>query len=388
MYSLSNFAKMIRDQVRMQMYTEALRQAVKPGAVVIDIGAGTGIFALIACQLGARKVYAIDPNPLIRLGEQMAAANGFADRIVFLQAYSTQLELPEQADVIVGDLRGQLPFLYPNIAAYHDARARFLKPDGVLIPQRDQLYAALVSAPDSYAELIEQPWAQNVYELDMQAALPLTVNMPVSALKLSAEQMILPGQMWEELVYGVRTEAGGSGVLTWDVDTPGRAHFIALWFEAELIDGVGFSGHPLVELRPEVYGSSYLPLQEPLDLAPGQVVRLALNADPVGQGYIYRWKTSLYANPADAKADQPLKQFAQSTFFANPVSDLRKRITSYKPRLNRKGAIQLYVFSRMQSGDQSLEAISKAIQHEFPDVYDTEADALAYVANLAEKFSE
>jgi protein arginine N-methyltransferase 1 len=387
-YSLANFAKMIRDQVRMQAYTEALRQAVKPGSVVIDIGTGTGIFALIACQFGARKVYAIDPNPLIKLGEQMAAANGFADRIVFLREYSMRLELPEQADVIVGDLRGQLPFLYPNIAAYHDARTRFLKPDGVLIPQRDWLYAALLSAPDSYAELIEQPWAHNVYGLDMRAALPMTVNMSVGVLKLSGAQMILPGQRWEELVYGVRTEAGGGGVLTWHVETPGRAHFIALWFETALIDGVGFSGNPFAEPRPEVYGSSFLPLQEPLDLAPGQVVRLALNADPVGQGYIYRWKTSLYANPAEAQADQPIKQFVQSTFFGAPLSDLRKRVTSYKPRLKRAGEIQRFVLSQMQSGDQSLEAISRALRREFPGAYDTDADALAYVADLAEHFSE
>ena len=67
MYSLAGYGKMIADKVRMDAYSQALRRAVKPGSVVVDIGAGTGICAMLACRFGARKVYAIEPDDAIHV---------------------------------------------------------------------------------------------------------------------------------------------------------------------------------------------------------------------------------------------------------------------------------------------------------------------------------
>jgi protein arginine N-methyltransferase 1 len=108
-YSLSPYGKMIADRERTEGYQQALRQAVTLESVVVDIGAGPGILALLACQLGARRVYAIDVSDSIQVGQELAATNGCADRIESIQALSTQITLPEPADVIVSDLHGALP---------------------------------------------------------------------------------------------------------------------------------------------------------------------------------------------------------------------------------------------------------------------------------------
>src|SRR5687767_11640886 len=110
MYSIADYGAMISDDVRMGAFMRALRETVKPGAVVIDIGTGTGIFALLACRLGARRVYALEPDDAIQVAREIAAANGYADRIEFIQAMSTQVTLPERADVIISDLGGVLPW--------------------------------------------------------------------------------------------------------------------------------------------------------------------------------------------------------------------------------------------------------------------------------------
>lgn len=52
----------------MSAYVAGLRQAVTPGCTVIDLGAGPGLFALLACQFGAGHVWAIEPDPSIHLG--------------------------------------------------------------------------------------------------------------------------------------------------------------------------------------------------------------------------------------------------------------------------------------------------------------------------------
>jgi predicted RNA methylase len=149
-YSVADYGAMIVDPVRMDRYVRALERAVRPGAVVVDIGTGTGIFALLACRFGARRVYAIEPEDVIQVAGEIAAANGCADRIEFIQAMSTSVALPERADVIISDLTGALPWFSQHLPSVIDARRRLLAPGGVLIPQRDTAWAAIVTVGELY----------------------------------------------------------------------------------------------------------------------------------------------------------------------------------------------------------------------------------------------
>ncbi len=175
MYSLSGYGRMIRDTLRMKAYVDALRYAIEPTSVVLDIGTGTGIFALLACQMGARKVYAIEPDDSIQLARQIAGDNGLAHRIEFIQDKSTRTTLPERADVIISDLRGVLPLFQQHLPAIIDARNRLLAPGGVLIPRCDTLWVAVVEGPDLYRVYVD-PWGENNYGLDLQAARRITAN--------------------------------------------------------------------------------------------------------------------------------------------------------------------------------------------------------------------
>ena len=105
----SKVGRMIADELRRDAFTRAMRQAITPESVVLDIGTGTGIFALLACQFGARKVYAIEPDDAIQVARQLSSANGNAERIKFFQDTSTKVTLPERAVVIVSDMGGALP---------------------------------------------------------------------------------------------------------------------------------------------------------------------------------------------------------------------------------------------------------------------------------------
>ena len=146
-YNLNDYGRMIADQVCMDAYARALKAAVTPNSVVLDIGAATGIHALLACKFGARQVYAVEPNDAIHLAREVAVANGFGGQIDFIQDLSTNVVLPEPADIIVSDMRGVLPLFGQHIPAIVDARQRHLATGGLLIPQRDTLWVALVEAP-------------------------------------------------------------------------------------------------------------------------------------------------------------------------------------------------------------------------------------------------
>ena len=138
MYSITNFGAMIADRTRMHAFAEAMRRVITPGSVVIDLGAGPGLFALLACRFGARRVYAIEPADVIQVAREIAAANGLADRIEFIQAMSTDATVPERADVIVSDIGGVMPWFQAHLPSIADARRRLLKQQPCKVRQRDQ----------------------------------------------------------------------------------------------------------------------------------------------------------------------------------------------------------------------------------------------------------
>src|SRR5215216_4933958 len=75
MYSLRFYGQMLADAPRMTAYAEALRQTVKRESVVLDLGSGPGLVALFACKRGGRRVYAVEPDNVVNLAREAAAAN-------------------------------------------------------------------------------------------------------------------------------------------------------------------------------------------------------------------------------------------------------------------------------------------------------------------------
>jgi protein arginine N-methyltransferase 1 len=357
----------------------ALRRVVKPGSVVLDLGCGPGVFALLACQLGARRVFAVEPDSVIELAPEAAKANGFADRIEFFQGFSTEITLPERADVIISDLRGVLPWYQQHIPSIVDARKRFLAPDGVLIPRRDVLWAAVVDAPERYGEIVG-PWRAN--GLDLSAARRVMTNT-WRKTPLNAAELLVEPSCWATLDYREIENPDVSAAISWQVTRSGTAHGVGVWFDSELVDEIGFSNHPgLPEL---IYGNGLFPFSQPVHVAEGDRISLTLRADYVGGDYVWRWDTDVFAAGV---ADLPKASFKQSTFFGVPLSAsrLRKRAHGYVPAASAEGEITRFVLSEM-NGTNSLETIATALVKEFPLQFREFDKAIDLVSDISEKYS-
>ena len=66
--------RMLVDGVRCETFREAIRRTVKPGDVVVDLGAGTGLLSFFAVQAGARHVYAIELSGIADVAAELIAA--------------------------------------------------------------------------------------------------------------------------------------------------------------------------------------------------------------------------------------------------------------------------------------------------------------------------
>lgn len=95
----------LRDLQRTTAFRDAIRRAVRPGDVVLDAGAGSGILAMFAAKAGARKVYAVEVDRALsdRLKEN-AARNGLSSIIEVICEDVRNLNLPEPADVVLAEM--------------------------------------------------------------------------------------------------------------------------------------------------------------------------------------------------------------------------------------------------------------------------------------------
>ena len=313
MYSLHFYGQMLADSVRMDAYAAALRRTVKPDSVVMDLGSGPGVFSLLACKFGARRVYAVEPDNVIGLAREAAAANGFADRIEFFEDLSFNITIHEPATVIISDLRGVLPWFQQHLPAIKDARERLLARGGVLIPHRDIVWAAPVEADDRYENLIG-PWQHNKFGLDLSSGNRRVTNS-WRKTRFKPEQLLSEPICWTMIDYYKVENSDASAEISWRAARNGTAHGVAVWYDSDLIDGIGFSNHPR---GPElIYGTGFFPFSEPIEVSEGDRIKLRLSARFVQGDYVWRWDTDFFSG----ENDESLKaSFKQSTFFGVPLS--------------------------------------------------------------------
>jgi len=380
MYSVAGYGKMVADAPRMEAYVGALRQVVKPGSVVVDLGSGPGLFALLACQLGARRVYAIEADNVIEVARQAAIANGYQERLICIQDYSTRVTLPERADVIISDLRGVLPWYEQHLPSIVDARHRLLKSDGILIPQRDVVWAALAEAPKQYSDIVG-PWENNRYGIDLSYARQYVTNS-WRKLRVKTEQLLQEPVRWCELDYSRLESPDAGGELSWTIAQARTAHGLAVWFDAELIDDIGFSSHPAN--AETVYGNAFFPFSTPIQFAEGDMVKVDLRAHLVVDDYVWTWDTMVFSQGEMTKTKA---KFNQSTFLGVPLSlrQLRKRSANFVPTLNEDGEKTAEVLGLM-NGRISLREIADRLARTFPERYPSSELAFAEAAELSLKY--
>jgi len=379
MYSIEDYGHMIADEVRTGAYARALRGAVKPDSTVLDLGAGTGIFSLLACQYGARKVYAVEASDAIEVAQRIVHANGFDGRIEFIQGASTAIALADKADVIVSDMHGTLPLFRANIVSLIDARRRMLVDGGVLIPRRDSLWAAVVEAPGEYEGLVS-PWAKENFGLDMDAARHAVTNCLKKAT-VKRDHLVSDPQCWGVLDYATIETPNHAATLSFAAARAGVAHGLILWFDTVLADGIEISNAP--GAPPLVYSSSFLPWSAPVPLQAGDRIEVRLRADFSGSDYTWSWDSKVSGGiPPLVKAD-----FRQSTFWGAPLSAtrLQRRGSHYRPSLGEDGQLAALVLGQM-NGATPLEEIARMAMQKFPQRFRSFDEALARVADLSDLY--
>lgn len=221
---------------------EALLKRWAPGARVLEVGAGTGVWSLVAARCGAKHVVAVEPTATATLIEELIVDNQLTDRVEVIQATVEELE-PRPVDLAFAELLNVDPYAEGMREALAAAR-RWIVPGGLLAPRTLRLWVQALDAPESArerdgaratTERLAAAHGLKLGALDAFLEPAESYRYAVAAPRLrGAPVEAFAGEPTADLEVELALEVGGDAPVTG----------VALWWEAELDEGIVWSNAP------------------------------------------------------------------------------------------------------------------------------------------------
>lgn len=275
--------RMLNDRARTAGYLSAIREVVKPGDVVIDMGTGSGVLALAAAQAGASRVYALEAGAIGKSAVANFAANGFADRITLVQGWSTQINLPERADVLVSEIIGSDPLGERVLECTADAVTRMLKPDARLLPARLLIYGLPVAIPETeisrhtFTDKSIKKW-QRWYGMDFSPMVSIAKQNPpllyVKSVRARRFDALAEPVLLADVDFRAAKELVIDNSRTVQACRSARLNGVIVYFELELSPRVRLSTAPSSAGVTNNWSTQVFCLPEALQLREGDPLRI------------------------------------------------------------------------------------------------------------------
>jgi hypothetical protein len=261
---------LIADRVRNEAFAAALRAVIKKGVTTVaDIGTGTGLLALMAVKLGAREVYLYEAAEVAGVAAKVLKANG-ARNCHLIPCHSTEMVDPPKVDVVVSETLGNYALEEHIIETLADAKKRFLKQGGVLIPRRLEQFVAPVTNGRVQAEF--DAWDTTGFDLSVAKAMSLN-NIYVRTF---GAKELLEAKSWDTIELGTDGRSARKGEASWKLKAATIVYGFATWWSAELAPGIVLSTAP--DAPRTHWEQLYFPLLQPIAAKAGDTIVASLRS--------------------------------------------------------------------------------------------------------------
>ena len=244
---------MLADEQRNSAFDEAIRRAVGPDDLVLDIGTGSGLLAMMAARAGARQVIACEVSPsLAAAAARVVRRNGLDSQVAVINRKSTALspgeDLPTAANVVVAEIvdvgllgEGVLPTL-------RHALQELAVPGAAVIPCGATVHAALIEIPGMRrVNPVKQISGFDLSDFDR-----FRVPGEYQELRLKGVAHTLLSEPVEVVRFDftrpvafVPEDAPRCIPLRFTATSDGCVHGVAFWFTLELDSETRISTHPV-----------------------------------------------------------------------------------------------------------------------------------------------
>ncbi|CAF1382468.1 unnamed protein product [Adineta steineri] len=183
--STAHFAvheELLKDEIRTKTFRNAMinNRHLFKDKVVLNIGCGVGIFSLFAAKAGAKMVIAVEKSNVIEYAKRIIRANRYDKIIRVIKGRIEDIELPEgidKVDIIIAEWMGYCLFYDSIIQSVIYARDKFLKPDGLIFPDRATMYMVGIEDRDYKEDKVE--WWSTVYGYNMSCLKNYVMREPL-----------------------------------------------------------------------------------------------------------------------------------------------------------------------------------------------------------------
>ncbi|MFJ7779833.1 SAM-dependent methyltransferase [Streptomyces yangpuensis] len=234
---------MMNDRERNRAYRKAIEAAVRPGDLVLDIGTGAGVTALMAARAGGHVV-TCESNPHTAfLADRVIRANGYGDRITLIPASSTELvvgrDLPGPPDVVTAEIFDCGLIGESALRALDHAHRELICATTRLVPRGGRLWAQLVESEGLHG--LNQVGEVEGFDLSPFNAASTRGYFP-GRVDRHPHTVLSPAFRLLDFDFG-EPPAARTRHLTVPVTADGTAHALVMWFELDLGGGIRVSNH-------------------------------------------------------------------------------------------------------------------------------------------------
>lgn len=369
--SIHDHLGMLLDDVRNAAYLKAIKSVVDENSVVLDLGAGLGLHGLMAARAGARRVYLVDPSPVMGETARVVKDNRLDDQIKLINKPIEISDLNEKVDVIISVLTGNFLVEEDLLPSLFLARDRWLKPDGVMIPDAGTMMVLPVTlTPPDKSPAIRL--ADKIFDLDYSVLRPRALHhiqfgrfKPAGFKPLGGAQELFRLDLHKAKSYRVDQ----SVILR--ADTTGQLTGILGWLDLGLGDTVLSTG-PFAE---RVHWSqAYMPLDQVLTVEKGDEISFSLKRPEHGD-----WTWTVEWNGQRQR---------MSTFLGRSFDkkQLAVAATQQTPTANAEGEAARFVLNMMDGQVSVSEMVRALLASDVCHVPD-EVSAQMFVQSLIARFA-
>ncbi len=329
------------------------------------------MLGLLAAQAGAGRVYAVDAGADSRAGDRRGqAVRARAIDSCIVRDFSTELNLPEQVDVIVCDQIGGFVHDAGILGYYEDAVERFLKPGGVLVPASFSLWLTPVDDPELAARVAD--WRAGPVGLDFGPFAEAAANTE-HRVNAPASCALGPDVVVTEIASDHNRHFGGSGRLA--IERPGRVCGLLGTFVAQMSPSVTLTNAPWAE-HPMKRWQNFYPFAKAVDVAAGDHIDASIDVSP--KTGMVAWRGTIIHTDGS-----PPRSFAHDTLrgrFAGPASIIRAS-DKWTPAPTERVELAREVLESLD-GASSVERIAEILLEGNPSAFVSPAHARSFVRSV------